>query len=102
MGNGGINITYFFLKQLHSLMFLYISIYVLPPLFYDLFFNGLLYRKSFEIKELITGLLVIVGIIIIVNNFNYESHPKYLKSVIFALTSAFLAAFFSVINSARV
>ena len=70
--------------------------------FFTSFAEWIVYKKTFDFKELVTGLLVIVGISIIVNDLNYNEHPEYLKAVIFALTSALLAAFFSVINSVLV
>ena len=59
-------------------------------------------KKKFIPKELITGILVILGIAIIVNDLNYLENPKYLHAIVLALISALLAAFFSVINSVLV
>tara|TARA_B100000963_G_scaffold98663_1_gene85240 strand:- start:655 stop:1542 length:888 start_codon:yes stop_codon:yes gene_type:complete len=58
--------------------------------------------KKFEIKELFTGVLVIIGIVVIINDLDYSTNPNYLISIGLALTSALLAAFFSVINSVLV
>ena len=50
-------------------------------------------ERSLKIEKLIK---------IIVNDLNFENHPDYLKAIFLALISAFLAAFFSVINSVLV
>ena len=103
-GNGGlIALHWYFFFEAISLSNVSVAlVFMSTTAFFTTFAEWVIYRKSFQVKELLTGLLVIVGIVIIINNLNYESHPKYLKSVIFALTSAFLAAFFSVINSVLV
>lgn len=103
-GNGGlIALHWYFFFEAISLSNVSVAlVFMSTTAFFTTFAEWIIYRKSFQLKELLTGLLVIVGIVIIVNNLNYESHPKYLKSVIFALISAFLAAFFSVINSVLV
>tara|TARA_B100000768_G_scaffold180721_1_gene201437 strand:- start:4763 stop:5674 length:912 start_codon:yes stop_codon:yes gene_type:complete len=67
--------------------------------FFTSFAEWVIYRKEIDYRELFTGLLVIVGVSIIVNDLNFENHPDYLKAIFLALISAFLAAFFSVINS---
>lgn len=56
-------------------------------------------KKKFIPKELITGILVIIGICVIVKDLNFLENPNYLPAIFFALISALLAAFFSVINS---
>ena len=95
-GNGGlIALHWYFFFEAISLSNVSIAlVFMSTTAFFTTFAEWVIYRKSFELKELITGLLVIIGIVIIVNDLNYESHPKYLKAVIFALISAFLAAFF--------
>ena len=70
--------------------------------FFTSFAELVIYKKSLDLKELFTGVLVIVGVFIIVNDLNFENHPDYFKAIILALISAFLAAFFSVINSVLV
>lgn len=70
--------------------------------FFTSFAELVIYKKSLDLKELFTGALVIVGVFIIVNDLNFENHPDYFKAIILALISAFLAAFFSVINSVLV
>ena len=70
--------------------------------FFTSFAELVIYKKSLDPKELFTGALVIVGVFIIVNDLNFENHPDYFKAIILALISAFLAAFFSVINSVLV
>ena len=59
-------------------------------------------KKKFIPKELITGVLVILGIIIIVNDLDYSENPDFKIAIFYALISALLAAFFSVINSVLV
>ncbi len=70
--------------------------------FFTSFAEWVVYKKGIDYKELFTGVLVIIGVSIIVNNLNFENHPDYLKAIFLALISAFLAAFFSVINSVLV
>ena len=70
--------------------------------FFTSFAELVIYKKSLDLKELFTGALVIIGVFIIVNDLNFENHPDYFKAIILALISAFLAAFFSVINSVLV
>lgn len=59
-------------------------------------------KKKFVPKELITGILVILGILIIVNDLDYSENPDHKTAILLALLSALLAAFFSVINSVLV
>jgi drug/metabolite transporter (DMT)-like permease len=70
--------------------------------FFTSFAEWVVYRKGIDYKELFTGVLVIIGVSIIVNDLNLENHPDYFKAILLALISAFLAAFFSVINSVLV
>ena len=70
--------------------------------FFTSFAEWVVYRKRIDNKELFTGILVIIGVSIIVNDLNLENHPNYFKAILLALISAFLAAFFSVINSVLV
>jgi len=70
--------------------------------FFTSFAEWVVYRKGIDYKELFTGILVIIGVSIIVNDLNFENHPDYLTAIFLALISAFLAAFFSVINSVLV
>ena len=70
--------------------------------FFTSFAEWVVYRKGIDYKELFTGVIVITGISIIVNDLNLENHPDYFKAILLALISAFLAAFFSVINSVLV
>ena len=70
--------------------------------FFTSFAEWVIYRKGIDYKELFTGVLVITGISIIVKDLNLENHPDYFKAILLALISAFLAAFFSVINSVLV
>jgi drug/metabolite transporter (DMT)-like permease len=66
------------------------------------FVEPIVTKKKFVAKELITGILVILGIIIIVNDLDYSTNPNHKIAIGLALTSALLAAFFSVINSVLV
>lgn len=66
------------------------------------FVEPIVTKKKFIAKELITGLLVIIGIVIIVNDLDYSKNPEQKLAIGLALLSALLAAFFSVINSVLV
>lgn len=66
------------------------------------FVEPIVTKKKFIAKELITGILVILGIIIIVNDLDYSTNPNHKIAIGLALASALLAAFFSVINSVLV
>lgn len=103
-GNGGmIALHWYFFFEAIALSNVSIAlVFMSTTAFFTSFAEWIVYKKTFDFKELLTGLLVIVGISIIVNDLNYNEHPEYLKAVIFALTSALLAAFFSVINSVLV
>ena len=63
------------------------------------FVEPLLTEKKFEPKELITSILVVLGIIIIMNDLEYLSNKDYFIGIIYSLVSALLAALFSVLNS---
>lgn len=103
-GNGGLIALhwYFFFEAIALSNVSIALVFMSTTAFFTSFAEWIVYKKTFDFKELFTGLLVIVGISIIVNDLNYNEHPEYLKAVIFALTSALLAAFFSVINSVLV
>ena len=103
-GNGGLIALhwYFFFEAIALSNVSIALVFMSTTAFFTSFAEWIVYKKTFDFKELVTGLLVIVGISIIVNDLNYNEHPEYLKAVIFALTSALLAAFFSVINSVLV
>lgn len=103
-GNGGLIAFhwYFFFEAIALSNVSIALVFMSTTAFFTTFAEWIIYKKSFDFKELITGFLVIIGIVIIVNDLNYESNPQHLKAVIFALISAFLAAFFSVINSVLV
>tara|TARA_B100001287_G_scaffold70393_1_gene58066 strand:- start:70842 stop:71729 length:888 start_codon:yes stop_codon:yes gene_type:complete len=66
------------------------------------FVEPIVTKKKFIAKELITGVLVVLGIIIIVNDLDYSTNPNHKIAIGLALASALLAAFFSVINSVLV
>jgi drug/metabolite transporter (DMT)-like permease len=103
-GNGGLIALhwYFFFEAIALSNVSIALVFMSTTAFFTSFAEWIVYKKTFDFKELVTGLLVIVGISIIVNDLNYNEHPEYLKAVIFSLTSALLAAFFSVINSVLV
>lgn len=103
-GNGGLIALhwYFFFEAIALSNVSIALVFMSTTAFFTSFAEWIVYKKTFDFKELFTGLLVIVGISIIVNDLNYNEHPEYLKAVIFALSSALLAAFFSVINSVLV
>lgn len=63
------------------------------------FIEPLITKKKFEPKELITSVLVVIGIFIIMNDLNISSNHDYFVGILFSLVSALLAAFFSVLNS---
>jgi len=66
------------------------------------FVEPIITSKKFNPKELITSVLVIIGIIVIVNDLTYLNNNDYFIGVIYSLISALLAALFSVINSVLV
>ena len=103
-GNGGLIALhwYFFFKAIALSNVSIALVFMSTTAFFTSFAEWIIYKKSINYKELITGLLVIIGITIIVNDLDYTAHPYYIKAVIFALISSFLAAFFSVINSVLV
>jgi drug/metabolite transporter (DMT)-like permease len=61
--------------------------------FFTAILEPLLLRKSFDIVEILLGLLVIAGISIV---FHFD--PKYKAGIIISLFSAFLASIFPVLN----
>ena len=63
------------------------------------FVEPLITKKKFEPKELITSVLVVVGIVIIMNDLDIFSNHDYFIGIIYSLISALLAALFSVLNS---
>ena len=93
-GNGGLIALhwYFFFEAIALSNVSIALVFMSTTAFFTSFAEWIVYKKTFDFKELFTGLLVIVGISIIVNDLNYNEHPEYLKAVIFALTSALLAA----------
>jgi len=61
------------------------------------FLEPLFHRKRIDPKEIVLGILVIVGLVFI---FSFET--SYRLGVVLALISAFLAALFSVLNSLEI
>ena len=63
------------------------------------FVEPLITKKKFNPKELITSVLVVIGIIVIMNDLNFSENETYLSAIVFSLLAALLAALFSVYNS---
>lgn len=63
------------------------------------FVEPIITKKKFEPKELITSVLVVVGIVIIMNDLDIFSNHDYFIGIVYSLISALLAALFSVLNS---
>ena len=66
------------------------------------FVEPIIAKKKFDYKELLMGIMVVIGIAIIINDLSYNSEHEYFWAICLALLSAFLAAIFSVINSVLV
>ena len=66
------------------------------------FVEPIITKKKFDVKELVMGLIVVIGIIIIINDLYFNANQDYLWAIFLALISAFLAAVFSIINSVLV
>ena len=66
------------------------------------FVEPVIAKKKFDYKELLMGIIVVIGITIIINDLSYHSDHEYFWAISLALLSAFLAAIFSVINSVLV
>ena len=66
------------------------------------FVEPIITKKKFDYKELLMGILVVIGIFIIINELTYNANKEYFWAIILALISAFFAAIFSVINSVLV
>jgi len=66
------------------------------------FVEPIIAKKKFDYKELLMGVMVVIGIAIIINDLSYHSGHEYFWAISLALLSAFLAAIFSVINSVLV
>ncbi|PMB20937.1 EamA family transporter, partial [Fischerella thermalis CCMEE 5319] len=61
------------------------------------FLEPIFFRRAIDVREIVLGLSVVVGLYII---FNFET--RYTLGIVIALTSAFLSALFSVINGIMV
>ncbi len=66
------------------------------------FVEPIIAKKKFDIKELLMGIIVVIGIAIIINDLYFNVNQEYLWAILLALISAFLAAVFSIINSVLV
>ena len=104
LGNGAlIGLHWYFFFEAIALSNVSLALVMMSTTaFFTSFAERVVYKKPINFKELLTGVLVVFGILVIINDINYHENLQYYKSVIFALISAFLAAFFSVINSVLV
>ena len=59
-------------------------------------------KKKFDFKELLMGIIVVIGISVIINDLYFNAEEEYIWAILLALISAFLAAVFSIINSVLV
>ena len=77
-------------------------IFMSTTAFFTSFVEPVITKKKFDYKELLMGILVVVGISIIINDLYFNTNRAYIWAIALALLSAFLAAVFSVINSVLV
>lgn len=66
------------------------------------FVEPIIAKKKFDLKELLMGVIVVVGIAVIINDLYFNVNQEYIWAIVLALISAFLAAVFSIINSVLV
>lgn len=66
------------------------------------FVEPIITKKKFDVKELLMGVIVVIGIVIIINDLYFNVNQDYIWAIFLALISAFLAAVFSIINSVLV
>jgi len=66
------------------------------------FVEPIIAKKKFDLKELLMGFIVVVGIAVIINDLYFNVNQEYIWAIVLALISAFLAAVFSIINSVLV
>lgn len=66
------------------------------------FVEPVIAKKKFDYKELLMGIIVVIGIGIIINDLPISENENYLWAIMLALLAALLAAFFSVVNSVLV
>ena len=66
------------------------------------FVEPIIAKKKFDFKELLTGIIVVIGIVVIINDLSSIGNQGYIWAIALALFSAFLAAVFSIINSVLV
>ena len=66
------------------------------------FVEPIIAKKKFDFKELLMGIIVVIGITIIINDLYFNVNQEYIWAILLALLSAFLAAVFSIINSVLV
>ena len=66
------------------------------------FVEPIIAKKKFDLKELLMGFMVGVGIAVIINDLYFNVNQEYIWAIVLALISAFLAAVFSIINSVLV
>ncbi len=77
-------------------------IFMSTTAFFTSFVEPIITKKKFDYKELLMGVLVVIGIGIIINDLYFNVNRQYIWAIILALISAFLAAVFSIINSVLV
>ncbi len=77
-------------------------IFMSTTAFFTSFVEPIIAKKKFDYKELLMGVMVVIGIAIIINDLSYNTDHEYFWAITLALLSAFLAAIFSVINSVLV
>ena len=66
------------------------------------FVEPIITKKRFDYKELLMGVIVVIGIVVIINDLYFNVNQQYIWAIGLALFSAFLAAVFSIINSVLV
>ena len=66
------------------------------------FVEPIIAKKKFDLKELLMGVIVVLGIAVIINDLYFNVNQEYIWAIVLALISAFLAAVFSIINSVLV
>ena len=66
------------------------------------FVEPIIAKKKFDLKELLMGFIVVLGITVIINDLYFNVNQEYIWAIVLALISAFLAAVFSIINSVLV
>jgi len=63
------------------------------------FVEPVMSKKKIDYSEILTGMLVVIGIGVIINDLPIANNKQFLWAILLALSSAFFAAIFSVTNS---